>query len=505
MKGKDESGPPGEGLAESGRGLGLLSLFVGLSTGTAAYWIIENWIDITASPTPQSVAILQSIVAFSAGWLLLSERRDFIRPIVPAALIAGLLAVPTWNLAAADQANGHDIDPFPFIFWFAASAPLAFHLMLSLAKAALETGRAPKYPALFFHGLTLPLIGGGAALFAGLSLVLLFAWAALLKQMDVAFFAELFDQPWFIMPFLGAIGGLSIAMIRGQQAVLGALRFMLLLFSRIAMPIMALFSLTFLAVLATKGPGAILGSEFFFDRPGGVILFLAFAGMLFFNGVYQNGEGAPPPSWLRVVTLISIASFPVYTGLASYALWLRIAEYGLTPPRIGGLTMTALAFAYSIVLIAGLLTELNWRGRRWMPLVAPMNVLMAALWIFVLLAFSSPLFNSWKLSAESQERKLVAGEIAPGDFDYGYLKFRLGEEGGAALARLENLRDHPAAAEIRAGVRRARDAQTYWEYQHPEIAAPTSSDGQAPPPGPLELEFNPADAPPMETAPDGEG
>ena len=78
--------------------------------------------------------------------------------------------------------------------------------------------------------------------FAGLALILLFAWAALLKQMDVRFFSELFDEPWFILPFLGAIGGLSISMIRGQRAVLGALRFVLLLFSRLAMPIMALFS-----------------------------------------------------------------------------------------------------------------------------------------------------------------------------------------------------------------------------------------------------------------------
>ncbi len=490
-------------FANSGRGLGLLSLIVGLATGGAVYWITDRWID-ASTPSPLSVTTLQSIVVFAAGWLLLSERRDFLRPIIPAALIAALLAGPSWFMAASDRGHNYELESFPFIFWFFLSAPLVFYLLLSLAKSTLETGLPPKYTSLYFHGLTLPLIAGGAKLFAGLSLILLFAWAALLKQMDVAFFSELFDEPWFILPFLGAIGGLSIAMIRGQQAVLGALRFMLLLFSRIAMPIMALFSITFLIVLALKGPGAILDAEFFFGRPGAVILFLAFAGMLIFNGVYQNGEGAPPPAWLRLSTIVAIALFPVYTGLAAYGLWMRIEEYGLTPPRIGGIAMTLLAFAYSVVLIAGLLTELNWRAARWMPLVAPFNMFMAVGWVIVLITISSPFFNPWKISATSQERLLLSGGADAKKFDYGYLKFRLGAFGEAALARIEGASDHPQAGDIRAGVARAQSALTYWEYQNPDLAKPAvetppaandQEDGDSAQPGPMDLELNPEDAP----------
>lgn len=482
--------------AESGRGLGLLSLVVGLATGGAVYWITDRWID-ASTPSPLSVTVLQSIVAFAAGWLLLSERRDFIRPIFPAAIIVAILSFPTWSLAEAISGAQGELDGFPVAFWFALSAPLAFYLMLTLSKAMLETGIPPKYPAIFFHGLTLPLVAGGAKVFAGLSLVLLFAWAALLKQMDVAFFSELFDEPWFILPFLGAIGGLSIAMIRGQQAVLGALRFVLLLFSRIAMPIMALFSLTFLIVLALKGPGAILGADLFFGRPAAVILFLAFAGMLIFNGVYQNGESAAPPWWLRLSTLAAIALFPVYTGLSAYGMWMRIAEYGLTPPRIGGAAMTLLAFGYSLVLVAGLVTELNWRAKKWMPLVAPANAMMALAWIVILVALSSPSCNLWAMSARSQERLLLSGDIDAADFDYGYLKFKLGAYGEAALERIE-IASHPQSDLIRREIIRARAATTYWEYQHPEFAgAPTSAESADDEPGPTDLEFNPEGAPPQ--------
>ena len=488
--------------AESGRGLGALSLLAGLATGAAVYWITENWIRATA-PSPAAMTSLQSIVTFAAGWLLLSERRDFLRPVIPAGLIAAVLAGPTWRMMSVVAADS-GIAEFPVLFWFFLSAPLAFYLMLALAKSVLETGAPPKYPSLFFHGLTLPLVAGGAKLFAGLALILLFAWAALLKQMDVAFFSELFDEPWFILPFLGAIGGLSIAMIRGQQAVVGALRFVLLLFARIAMPIMALFSITFLVALAMKGPGSILDAGFFFGRPAAAILFLAFAGMLIVNGVYQNGEGDPPPAWLRLSTIVAIAIFPVYTGLAAYGLWQRVGEYGLTPPRIGGIAMTSLAFAYGVVLIAGLLNELNWRGRKWMPLVAPLNTLMAIVWVVVLIALSSPLLNSWAMSARSQERLLLSGRADAETFDFGYLRFMLGDYGDAALSRLEAA-DHPQAAIIRRETARARAAQTYWEYQHPELLAPATESAaeaaDANSPGPLELEFNPDDAP--AAAPEG--
>ena len=490
--------------AESGRGLGLLSLLVGLATGGAAYWITDRWID-ASTPSPLSVTVLLTITSFAAGWLLLSERRDFIRPIFPAAIIASVIALPTWHIMRTGSAADGSLDAFPIGFWFVVSAPLAFYLMLTLAKASLETGTPPKYPSVYFHGLTLPLVAAGAKIFAGLSLVLLFAWAALLKQMDVRFFSELFDEPWFILPFLGAVGGLSIAMIRGQQAVLGALRFVLLLFSRIAMPIMALFSITFLAALALKGPGAILNADMFFGRPAAVILFLAFSGMLIFNGVYQNGEGAPPPAWLRLSTAVAIALFPVYTGLAAHGVWTRIAEYGLTPPRIGGCAMTMLAFAYSLVLIVGLLTEANWRAQKWMPMTAPLNTLMATSWVVVLVGLSSPLVNMWAISAQSQERLLLSGQVDAEKFDFGYLKFRLGAYGDAALARIEQA-DHPQSDIIRREIDRVRSVETYWEYQNPELAigepemtaadpSGANNDAATSQPGPADLEFNPEGAP----------
>ena len=441
-------------------GLALPSLIIGLLAGAAIYVIGEHWIE-PSEDKALAITSLLFVGAFAASWLLLAERDDIIRPAGFALAITAILAGPNFYMASATD-NYDNLAEFPSIFWFLLAGPLSAYLMITLAKAILKTGSPPNYAAIFFHGLTLPLITGGAKIFAGLALLLLFAWAKLLESMGVDFFEEVFRKGWFIWPFLGAVGGISIAMMRGQQSVLGALRYILLLFSRIIMPIMAVFSVTFLIALVAQGPGVILekdlAGDFIFGQISAVILFLSFFAMLVFNGVYQNGEGAPPPAWLRMATNIAIATFPIYIGLAGYAMLVRVEEYGLTPPRIGGLAITGLAFLYSLVCIAGLLTELNWRGKRWMPLVGSLNTFMAALWVIVLIGISSPIINTWAMSAKSQEKMLVEGKIAAEKFDYGYLKFKLGRHGEKALDRLYNLTTHAEAQAIREGVDKARNA-----------------------------------------------
>lgn len=476
-----------------GGGFALFGLIVGLAAGLAVYAITEYWIG-EASNAPVAQTVLVTVASFAAAFLLLAERGATLRAILPAAVIALILAYPTYSMLGAfdERAN---LTPYPAIFWFIAGIHLSGFLMATLAKASLLERSPPPYNAVFFHGLTLPLIAMGTYFFAILASVLLYAWALLLRSLDVDFFHRLFQEPWFMLPFFGAVGGLSIAMMRGLESVLGALRFILLLFSRITMLITAVFSVTFLAVLAVKGPEAI----FIGPTPGAFMLGLAFVGMLIFNGVYQNGEGAPPPAWLRLPTIVALLAFPVYSGLAAYAFWLRVEEYGLTPPRVIGLAMNCLAAAYSIVCLAGLLTELNWTGKRWMPLVAPLNTLMAALWVIVLVALATPVLDPWALSARNQTERLLQGRVKAAEFDFGYLRFNLGRHGERALERIVTAEDFEERAVAIGEIARVRAAANRWEYEHgrPENETdvpPSVQEEFAAPPGPMDLPLDPGDA-----------
>ncbi|MEM9617631.1 MAG: hypothetical protein AAF936_06685 [Pseudomonadota bacterium] len=484
----------------AGKGLVLPGLAIGLITGLLVYGVVEFWID-DVDDKPLPIAVLGFIVTAAASYLLLAERDQLGKALGGALLIGTALVLPDYAMANVAGDETKNLSSFPPMLWFIASRGLVVFLLLTLVKASLDDGAPPRYERVFFHGLTMPLIAGGAKLFALLAMLLLFAWARLLKELDVHFFNELFQEPWFLLPFLGAIGGASIALMRGQQSVLGALRFILLLLARMLMMITALFTITLLIVLATKGVDVV------FERPypSAWMLGLALLGMLIFNGVYQNGEGGPPPLWLRLPTLITLIGFPVYALLAFYAFSLRIGDYGLTPPRIGGLVVTGLTAAYSLVCIAGLLTEVNWRGRKWMPLVGSLNTIMAIAWIIALTALATPIINPWAISATSQFNRIANQTVAAEDFDFGYLRFELGQHGEKALDRMRSLNDHPEAAAIRNGVERARAAKSYWEYKNPDAYLPTvipEPDENAVTDGPMSLELNPDEA--SEAPPDEE-
>ena len=480
--------PPTSG---SMRGFSLIGLLVGLAAGATAYGITEFWID-DRDDAPLAITTLFFVITVAASYLLLSERDRVVQSIPFAIGIAAILVIPDYFLASAMGDETANLSSFPALFWFGLTRTLTTYLMLTLVKSALSSGLPPNYQHVFFHGTTLPLIAAGAKVFAGLALVLLFAWARLLKELDVQFFNKIFQEPWFLLPFLGAIGGLSIALMRGQQAVLGALRSILLLLARLLIVITAIFTVTLLIVFATKG------IDVAFERPypGAWMMGLALLGMLIFNGVYQNGETGPPPLWLRLPTIVTLIGFPIYTAIAFYAFWLRVGEYGLTPPRIAGLTINGLIAAYSIVCIAGLLTEANWRGRKWMPLVPQLNILMAAAWIAALVIIASPVINPWAVSARSQFGLIKNEKMPAAEFDYGYLRFELGKYGEAALENLTALTEHPEYDAIVEGVARARAANNYWEYQNqsndrsllptPADPAVEETENEV-----LELEFNP--------------
>jgi hypothetical protein len=194
--------------------------------------------------------------------------------------------------------------------------------------------------------------------------------------------------------------------------------------------------------------------------------------------------------------------------LALWAFWLRIGDYGLTPPRVIGLVISGLAAAYSLVCLAGLVTELRWRSERWMPLAGRLNVIMAGAWALILILLATPVFDPWAMSARSQERLLREGKVSPEEFDFGYLRFELGAHGSRALERLAAIEDHPEAALIRRGAEKALRAENRWAYENdgraPTPAPRDPADRPVAPPGVEDLPLNPEEPAESETPPESE-
>ncbi|MBY0423965.1 MAG: hypothetical protein K2Q06_16805, partial [Parvularculaceae bacterium] len=446
------------------RSFALFGLAVGLVTGLLAYAVTHYFVDGAWRGIAGQTALV-FIGVSAASLLALADSARWLRGAAIAPMIGAAVAAPTWFMLNA-SIDANNLSAFPPMFWFLVGAPLTGLILNALGRAALAP-RGDRYTALFAAGVALPMVGVGALLLGTLGVVLLYAWSALMRSMNVDIFHKVFQQDWFMLPFLGVVGGAAIGFMFSLERVLGALRYSFLLFARFAMPVAAALAVVFLAATLIKGPTGLFAEAF----AGPALLSLAIAGMLLFNGVYQNGRAAPPPFWLRASTIVALLAFPVYAALAVSLFSTRIADLGMTPARLIGLVASGLVALYGLVGLAGVASELRWNAPRWMGVVAPLNAAMAALWALALAALATPVLNPWAMSAANRERLILKGRVDAATFDYGYLRFSLGASGRAALERLSAVPDHPQAAAIRAGAAAALAAPSYWVYKNGEPAA----------------------------------
>ncbi|MEO1309758.1 MAG: hypothetical protein AAFV51_02165 [Pseudomonadota bacterium] len=459
----------------------------------AFYQIVDKSED-AAEPLFAAAATFAITVAI--GWAVLARASRVVAAGVASVVIAAALAAGMARIYAVAE-SAPDIDTALPLFWLAAGGPLAFFLLLVFSKASIDARTPPPYRALFLHGLSLPLIGGAAKIFAGLICAFLFTWAWLFDSLGVSIFLEIVREPWFLLPFLGGVGALSVGVIRGRTAVIGALRFIVLLFCRIAAPLGAAFAITLAGLLAVQGVDGVF-------EGGGVastMLAFAIAGMLIVNGVYQNGDGPPPALWLRLSTLVLLILIPLFVGLAAWALWLRVEQYGLTPPRFLGLAMVAQAVIYAAFGLIAAGSELHWRAERWMRPLGVLNTAHAGLWVVILFGLLTPLLDPYAWSARHQAERVRSQSVSIEEFDFGYLYFRLGRAGEREAEALAAINDHPEYWEINRRLEIARDAFNIYAYEE-QLNPPEEPEGEADAPEAGAAEEAPGSPPPAEPTTD---
>jgi len=451
----------GEDTPELGgaRGFLLPLTLIGLGVGVLLRLVIDGGDDLIENGAAR-MSLAQFLATFGATAVVLPRRGRWAAGLGAAAAIAAVVALVHWRVFALIEGSP-GVDGFVYGFWLAVAGPLSAFLLTVFAKATIDGAAPPRYADVFLAGLTLPLVYAAAALFALLTLGLFLAWAGLLELIGVSLFLDLVQETWFSLPLFSAVGALSVAMIRGRTAVLGALRFLVLFFCRIAAPVIAVFSVTFAVAAAVNGPAPILEQE----GVAWFMLSLAVFAMLVFNGVYQNGEGAPPAAWLRLSTIALALLLPLHVGFGAWTIGARIGEYGLTPERFTGAVSAALIGLYALVCIIGAASEIRWKSKRWMAPVAPLNTLFAALWVGVLLSLATPLLDPYAWSARNQAARLRDERVSIETFDFAYLYYRLGPAGRREAEALADLTRHPEIWEIRRRLDVAATAENPFDFR----------------------------------------
>lgn len=452
--------------ADPGPGIGRARLAIGLIQGLALYLLYhagENhgW----PSDNPSLFAALALVLSYLP--LLAIAGLGTVRPrtlalwIAPAAFILAFLATyERSNLLPPAVTTGHAWTSYdvwnlvPSFGLFVFSAAGLFIAQALIAAADSERHFVASYQRYFDvswkQGIQLALAG----VFVGTFWLILELGADLFELIHLSFLHTLIEHDWFVFPATALATAASLHLTDVRTGLVAGIRGVALVLMSWLLPLLALLAGAFLFSLLFTGLEPLWQT-----RSAARLLLVAAAGLIILiNAAWQSGpERHIPPLALRAGgTAAALLLIPL-TGLATYALMLRVGQYGWTAERVRLAATLFVACTYAIgygwAALGGSILR-----HRWLAGLAPVNIAVSFVVLAVLLAVFSPLADPVRIGVASQMARLKSGRVAADKFDYSYLHFQGGKAGVAALKDLVAHASGPEAATIRERAQAALNA-----------------------------------------------
>jgi hypothetical protein len=433
------------------RNLFVLRLIAGVVQGLVLYLLLNAARNNSGIATlPALFYPLLLVVLFIPPTLIVGfPRMSGARLVIWAAVFAVIVAILGYH--DAWRSAGTQILAMPPLSRAGAplpSAAVTFHsgvivfiaFCLILAGEATRSWFAP-YESYFEVSWKLGLQVCLSALFVGALFLVLWLGAALFLLLKLHFLEHLLSDSWFRIPVsaMAFAAALHITDVR-PELIRGSRTLVLSLLSWLLLVLVVIVG-GFLASLPFTGLGLLWATR----SATWLLLGVAALSVVFVNAAFKGGPGSDQaPRVLRICMRISCLMLPVLVALATYALALRIGQYGLTPHRVLAAAGAFVACFYAI-------------GYTWAALVrgdtlakiAPVNVVTAWVSLAVLFALFTPMADPARLSVTSQVDRLLAGKMPPDKFDYHFLRYGSAKYGLQALDRLQAEAQAPNAAAIR--------------------------------------------------------
>jgi len=310
------------------------------------------------------------------------------------------------------------------------------------------------YAVLFDQAWGLVVRGAAALIFVGLVWGVVFLSDAVLQIVGLTLIEDLLEIDAVPYVLTGLTLGLSAAVVYELSAYVSPqliLRLLLLL-----LPVVLAVTALFIAALPLRGLGGLFGSL----SPAATLMAMAIAAItLISTAVERDADRELGTGAMRAMTQALALLLPVLAGLAAYAVWLRVDQYGWTPPRLvawlSALVLTAYAMAYALeVLRRG-----DWmaRLRRDNTALALVVAGLSALWL-------TPALDASRLSTNSQLARFEAGQSTVDQLPIWMMAEDWGLAGQDGLTRLEAMTAHPEYDEIAARIAAARSGHSRYSY-----------------------------------------
>ena len=397
----------------------VLSL-IGAAGGLTIYGMTEV-VDRALLGERAILTLLALLGTFFATLLAMAGPLGPVRAAVRALGLGGVTALLVWlvSLRFADM-EAFFYSPLPFL---AAMTVAALPVPFLIAQGGPGWR---DYPALFIEAWGIVVRYAAAWAFTGLVWLVIFLSDEVLSIVGVTVIGDMMEHRVVPMVITGTVLGLALAVVH-ELADLVSPHLVLRLF-RLLLPVVLAVMLVFLAALPVRGLTGLFSGW----SPALLLLTMVAAGISLVAVAVDRTDGEATASpFLRRAAQGQALILPVIAGLAGWALWLRVAQYGWTPDRIFTALVAVVALAYGLIYAVAVL-----RGAAWMARIRQGNLWMAVAVIGLAGLWLTPVLNAERISAADQVARFEAGLTAMEVLDVAEIR-RWGKPGAAAIAVLQ--------------------------------------------------------------------
>ena len=440
--------------------MGQLRLCVGLIQGLLLYLIqegMEHKVWLFGDPVAHAALFG---AAFFAPLVFIAELGALRRGVLAlwtasSGLIAAfLMGYAIWRDAGDPRVISAPDTMYPAGMIVAATLYIGAHL---IEASEIDRRLLARYPSYFEPGWKHAVQGGLSVIFTAVFWGLLYLGAALFDAIGVKFVSTTLREPWFYWPATSVAFASAVHLTDVRTGLVRGVRLVVLTLLGWLTPVLTLLAGAFLLTLPFVGLGGLWRTH----AAASILLSSASALVLLINAAYQDGE-AEVPVVLRWTVRIAAALLLPLVALALVGLALRVGQYGLSPQRIFCFAWAVIAAGYALGYLASAIDP-----RAWMRWLERVNVIQAWLILLVIALIYSPLADPNRLAVDDQLARLKSGRVTPDAFDYGFLRFKAGRFGRAALHDLATRTGGGVTAEIAEQARRAEAAKNLWLFnQH---------------------------------------
>ncbi|EOZ3811856.1 DUF4153 domain-containing protein [Citrobacter youngae] len=402
-------------------------IFIGLLQGCVCYLLMaylapqnSDWLFYGMPVTiALSSALLLTVVSFKqrALWCWMA---------LICVVVLAMSVWLKWSVADSDRWRQDDIF-FAYGWRLLLMAMLALPWIQYQLHARREQARYPQfYTYLWLNSLTLLI----AFVANGLFWLVLLLWSEMFQLVGITFFNMLFfETDWFVYLALGLITALAVVLARTQSRLVAAVQKLLTFLATGLLPLVALLALMFMMTLPFTGLDAISQRV----SAAGLMSTLTLIFLLLMAIVREpHKEALPYPGALCYLINASLVVAPLYMLIASWAMWLRIHQYGWTPERLYGALVVFVLLVWSL----GYLVSILRAGGNPLDIQGKVILGVSLLTLGLLILLTSPVIDVWRISVNSHMGRYYSGKITADQVSL-YMLDHSGKPGRAALEALQ--------------------------------------------------------------------